>query len=415
MKNKQIITDFIFLALLIFIFFFLIGFLMLQSPFVDEAIYLHLANEISKNPSLNNLLFPMSKGLSPLFIYFTAISIRVFHNPFFSGRIMSLFIHLISTIMLFFYFRKKRLTAFLPVFFFFFNPFSWMYSQMAMLETTMMFFSILFVLQAEKTVAKQSNSNVLLLSFLFFLILLSKYTGVFIVIYFLYFSVLKKQYKLIFKFFFFFLILFLASFPITADLFQTLAMHSDQSKILNFSMIKNNFRLIFIWLKDYFYIIPLSIFFILIFLRRKLHEIKACIFLILSIVLILGFASTNFFPRYLYLIVLPFSIILSATKNKISLILIIILAAFYLPTDYKIMFDLKNAKIAKEDVWQHYVDWTSGRTILLQLKNLPLGAKICSNEYNFYYQIVSDSFFTNRHILFEKLKGKNNCVFMSPK
>lgn len=387
---------------------FRVFFIMNQPPFLDEAIYVNLADKIANAPTLNNFLSPLNAGLSPLFIYFTAIAIVFFHNPFFSGRFVSLFVSFLTTAALLFFLRKiKTKNIYFPILFFYFNPFTWMYSQMALLETTMMFFVLLFLIQSENVVEKSNFINVLTLSILFMFIVLSKYTGFFIVFYFLGRCISQKKYKSAVLFIFLVFLFFLASFPVISKLFSTFLIHSGKKQLLQINVMRNNFHLIWLWIKDYFSLLMIILIIIYAFISRRIIQIKIAVFIILFMYFFFTLFATNFFPRYLYLTVPMICLILSFSKNKIFGFIILFLIFFnYLPTDWKIMFDLKNAPIAKEDVYQYATDWTSGKNIITIFKNSKKNQILCISprEYN-YFLIVKDSFFKNKNV-----DLKINCI-----
>lgn len=402
MHRKIYILLFLFLGLLTLTRSF---FLMRQSPFLDEAIYVNLAQGISDKLTLNNILFPIEVGLSPLFIYFTAIVIKFFSNPFFSGRLISLLISFSTTFVLFFYLKKiKAKNIILPVLFLYFNPFTWMYSQMAVLETTMLFIAALFLLQTENVLKKPNYKNIFLLAIIFMLVILSKYTGCFIALYFFVKSLSQKKYRAIILFIIFAAIIFLSGLPILLKLFTIFPMHSEKTQLFQIVLIKNNFRLMLIWIKDYFQFAAIIILGIAAIISRKKMETQIAFFIILFMLLFFSLVATNIFPRYLYLIILMFCLILSFSGNKfLYAALFLLMSAYYLPTNYKIMFDLKNASIAKEDVYQYDTDWTSGKNILKIFNQAEKGQTICivGNEFE-YFNIIKKSFYQNKELLLKK-------------
>lgn len=401
-NRKKYFLLFTFFGLVVFVRLF---FLMRQSPFLDEAIYVNLAYGINLKPTLNDILFPFEAGLSPLFIYFTAIAISFFHNPFFSGRIVSLLISFLTTFILFLFLRKiKAKNILLPLVFFYFNPMTWMYSQMALLETTMLLFATLFLFQTEIVLNKPTRLNILLLSAIFMLVILSKYTGSFVVLYFIIKCLYKKSYYNLVLFLVFSLVMFILSLPINSKLFVTFSMHSESKQLFQLQIIKYHLHLLFAWMKDYFQIFILFFLGGMTFFNRKKPEVKIAILTVFFMYLFFTFGATNLFPRYLYLIILMLALPLSLIKNKIiSIVFLFLLIIFYLPTDYKIIFDLKNANIAKEDVYQYETDWTSGKNIMNIFNNTARGQTVCivKNEFE-YFKIIKISFFDNEKFVLQK-------------
>ncbi len=223
-----------------------------QSPFVDEAYYVHLATSIRGNLSINNLFFPLDQGLSPVFMYLTAISMIFLKNPLFAGRFTSFLIFLASIFVFARYLKKIKAKNFvLPLIFFSFNPFLFLYSQMALLETSMIFFAVFFMLLTEITISsKKIFVFSLLLVMNLYLVIFSKATGTFIMFYTLVRFLQEKKYKTLMTFIVFSFANGIIFFPILKLLFATVKMHGH-SRALSFPDFMKNARLIHIWIIDY--------------------------------------------------------------------------------------------------------------------------------------------------------------------
>ncbi len=86
-------------------------------------------------------------------------------------------------------------------------------------------------------------------------------------------------------------------------------------------------------------------------------------------------------------------------SKKIIIISILLFIVLYVKTDYNIMFDLKNADIAKEDIYQYSTDWTSGKNILKILSNTKDNGNVCvTPDYYFYFVIIKQSYFQHKNI-----------------
>lgn len=403
MSRKSILLYFT----IIVIFIFQCNFLLNQPPFIDEVGYAYLIKNIVTKPQIATLMLPLDNGIPPFFIFCASFVYFFIRNPILAGRLTSLILYIISIIIFHKYIQlhaNKKSSIMLPLVFFALNPFIFLYSKMGILEMSVILSSLIFLYQSEITLSHNKKINIVLLAFSFILVLLSKYTGIFIAMYFLIRCLQKRK----FSYFIFFAlivgILFLMLFPIMNKTFIIAGLHTNESGLFNLFRIKNNAFLISIWIKDYFSI-PLLLTILYIFVReRKNHVAIATLITIISIPLSLCFTASNFFPRYLILMPLLFAIILSVAPNRlwIKWIILIIICVFYLPTDYYISSNLKKATIAKEDVWQYATDWTSGINIVGNLNLLKEGSTICVNHDDYlYFAITKESYFPikNMHLL----------------
>ncbi len=155
-------------------------------------------------------------------------------------------------------------------------------------------------------------------------------------------------------------------------IWQTAAIHmATNLEITNLWLrLKTNLWLIINWLIAYFtwLIIPLSILGGWELIRqRKIGWLLAPIMIITAFSLF----GWTLFPRYLLIIVPFLAVIIGwALYRKLGIVLGIILLIVFLSRDTDILFRPIVAKIAQEDHFQFFTDWTSGAGIKLALKYL---------------------------------------------
>jgi hypothetical protein len=390
-----------FLTLFVAFFVFRLSNLLNQSPFTDEAYYVYLSSLIRENVSFGNLFLPIQVGLSPLFIYATSGAMLFLKNPIFAGRTTSIILSLSSFLVFSAYLCKIKSRNFiLPLAFFLFNPFFFLYSQMATLEITMIFFVIIFMLVTEIAI---SSKKIFAWSFLLminlYLVIFSKATGVFIIFYTLARFLQEKKYRNLRVFIIMIIAGGIVFFPILKLLFLTVKMHG-QSNMISFRHFFDNTRLITIWMVDYFKPAFFLLLILIVMFYRRNKIISSAVFTLLATIFATIISSANFFPRYLIVIVPLLSLIFSCIRNKKIIFLILLLfIILYLKTDYNIIFNLRESDIAKEDVYQYSIDWTSGNNVLNILSRTNKSSKICiSKEYFSYFKIANASYFQSKNL-----------------
>lgn len=134
----------IFLILIIFIVYFLLRLpnLTLQPIFVDEAIYIRWAQVMRAEPTLRFL--PLIDGKTPLFMWVLIPLFKIFDDPLFAGRFLSVisgFITLSGVLFLGWKFFDKRIGIF-AAFLVAIIPFMVFFDRMALVDSMLTAFSI---------------------------------------------------------------------------------------------------------------------------------------------------------------------------------------------------------------------------------------------------------------------------------
>lgn len=401
------------------------NFLLNQPPFVDEVGYAYLIKSIVTNFQISTLLLPLENGIPPVFIYCGSVVYFFIKNPILAGRLTSLILYIISIIIFRKYIQlranKEESSTLLPLVFFALNPFIFLYSQMAIIEMSVVLFSLIFLYQSEITLSRSKKVDTVILSFIYLLVLLSKYTGIFIVVYFLIRCLQEKKIYCFINFALIATVLFLPLIPIVNKTFIIAGLHTNESSLFNPFRIKNNAFLIILWIRDYFsvpFLLNLSMLFIYL---RKNRIVIAVLVTILTTCFSLWLTATNFFPRYFILIPLLFAVILSFIGKHcwLKLLIIVIICIYYLPADYYISLNLAKASIAKEDVWQYATDWTSGKNIVENLRAMKDNGTMCvKHEDYLYFSLVKESYFPQKKIRFIPLSPNQSCptdILLTPK
>lgn len=381
-----------------------IHYLLIQPPFIDEATYAVLATDIANHVNQKTLSAPLQIGLPPIFIYLSSLIYRLTLSPILSLRVVSLIAFLFGSYFLFFYLRTaKARNIILPLIIYYTCPFLAVYSQMGLMETTAVTLGLIFLWQSEISV---KNNGYIIPATIFLLLTFAKYTLTFVVIYYFVRCLQTKKVGLFIKFLIFFSFLFLICLNYELKLFQTFNYHQQGGKILSWPLIYKNFRVLSLWLIDYFNLKIIVLVTVIFILKRKNPILRAILIMATFTLLVYIIISTNFFPRYLIISTLILTVPFSFLKNKPMILFVFILVAIiYVPNLYAIMFNLADAKIAREDIYQYATDWTSGKNVIALIKHAPPDSVVCVRAEEFdYFTITKESFFKTKNIIF-----KTNC------
>lgn len=134
-----------FILFLIFLFAFGIRILRLTHfpIFADEAIYIRWAQVMRSEPGLRFL--PLSDGKQPLFMWTMIPFLKVFSDPLFAGRLLSVFTGLgtlLGIALLSFELSKSRKVSLMSSVFYAFSPFTVFFDRMALVDSMLMFFGV---------------------------------------------------------------------------------------------------------------------------------------------------------------------------------------------------------------------------------------------------------------------------------
>lgn len=143
----QILTKYrlkIILFLLLIISYFLLRLpnLTLQPIFADEAIYIRWAQVMKSEPTLRFL--PQSDGKTPLFMWLMIPLFKIFNDPLFAGRLLSVMSGLFTLMGAFFLSRKvfNLKTALWVSLFYVITPYTVFFDRMALVDSMLSAFTI---------------------------------------------------------------------------------------------------------------------------------------------------------------------------------------------------------------------------------------------------------------------------------
>lgn len=123
--------------------------------FADEAIYIRWSQIMGNEPTLRFL--PLSDGKQPLFMWILMFTIRLFSDPLFAGRILSVFAGLgtiIAISLVSIYLFKNKLAALATALIWAVSPFSLFFERLALVDAMLAMFTVwtlLFALITSKT------------------------------------------------------------------------------------------------------------------------------------------------------------------------------------------------------------------------------------------------------------------------
>ena len=111
--------------------------------FADEAIYIRWSQVMRAEPTLRFL--PLSDGKQPLFMWATIPFLKLFSDPLFAGRFLSVLVGLVTTIGIFFLtylFFKSKKTALIASLIYVFSPFCLFFDRMALTDSMLSMFGV---------------------------------------------------------------------------------------------------------------------------------------------------------------------------------------------------------------------------------------------------------------------------------
>lgn len=368
--------------------------------FLDEAYNLYLADVIRNNPE--KILLSIDSNIMPIQIWFLSILNFIFYpyaDMLVVGRIFTVVCAFISV---FFIYKigsslfSKDVGIF-AIIIYLSLPLNFLHSRLILLETTTSSFflaalyttaSLLTSRNFQKKLYQKALLIILLLVLAFFTkpIVLTALPSIFILMYLSYRSQRSKAslYKLR-NFLFFFSLLILGVLFISS-----LLIHQKYIDYyihpLNFYEFLENFKHNLWksawWLNSYFTIwvlLGLVLFFIYSFFSKNYKLIFLTLWFA-AIILISALVSANFFPRHLYFLAAPTSLMVGflifrlKSINKITaFVALVLLMIPLLKIDFKIIQNPETAPIALEDRSQLYQDQSSGkglREVATKLKEL---------------------------------------------
>lgn len=138
-NRKEILIVF---GLIILYFIFRLPNLTLQPIFADEAIYIRWAQVMRAEPTLRFL--PLTDGKTPLFMWAMMPMFKVFSDPLFAGRFLSVLSGVFTLLGI--YFLSKRVfgkhTAFWAGLLYVITPYTVFFDRMALVDSMLTFFTV---------------------------------------------------------------------------------------------------------------------------------------------------------------------------------------------------------------------------------------------------------------------------------
>jgi len=346
--------------------------------FEDETFHTQWTFEILNKSS--GFIKPLSSGIAPFFSYAASFFTILLPNQILAGKTVSLIAGLLLCILLLLFLRKMKIkySQILSIIFVSL-PFTIIYDKLAILDTLLTLLVFASFVSAYYLYEKRTNKRLLLYFFPLTLALFTKQIAALTIPPLVALFIIGKKYS---KETFYFVVASLVPllFLFAALLsFKTVAVGTlsnfvfiPGTPIQAIAHFKENVFLTLNWFKAYF---PnLFIIYTLLGMLINLINFKKNIFLTIFFLLYLIsllFFDALLFPRHL-LSLTPFLIIFIGlfitTVNKkssfVALILVLALTAQTLYFSVKLHKDpQKSGVIAKEDSFQFWEDWTSGRNI----------------------------------------------------
>lgn len=354
--------------------------------FEDEAINLLMAERLFVSPAANFFIY-LKHGFLPTLGWLISLLMIFFRDSLLTGRLLSVL--LASSLLYWFFLVGKEYK--LPLRFFvlsacllLFSPILFLNSRIALFDTAVMVFSVwsLFFLMLS---FKKSKPFYLCVFFLVFLAcLLIKFTSLFILPSLIYlFWVKFREIKGLIKYKHslisvlsalttFLLIISPFFFWVSGDLEMGLVFNLKTGEIIN--RVRQNFWLFINWSKVYYPFLPLSLlsFVVLVFDKRKTlgKELMTALLIWFTASLAIMVCFNRFYyPRHILMLLVPlqaipvFVLLRYSVKTSILFVALVILMRIALFKDLVFDSTFTKAKMAKEDRFQYFEDYTSGINI----------------------------------------------------
>lgn len=383
------------LVIIAFIYLFLrVSFLWQIPLFEDEALFTGWSLEIVRSPRM--MIEPLRAGISPLFSWITAFIFPFFQNQFLAGRVVSVFSGGVLVLFMNIYLRRFYKTSY-PLFatlIFTFLPIMFVYTRLALLESLTIMFT--FISLAFGFSYVQSPKRSILFFFTLFLIcaLMTKPLAAIIVPALLgadivmHWKLRKSGLYLLGASFIAMGIVFLIFLPFrvktSAFLSDYILITKDSSQYAN--LFLKNVRLTVLWMESYYQSFLLSVAafgFVMSLVRSSRKWRYTGITFLLSLFIFL-LTDKIAFPRHTLLFA-PFIILfvacaLDGLRQRSPRVAVLLGLLLLVHTANNLRMIIRqpeqNDLLAKEDRFQFYEDWTSGKILpdiagylLLQQKN----------------------------------------------
>ncbi|HJX02072.1 MAG TPA: glycosyltransferase family 39 protein [Candidatus Humimicrobiaceae bacterium] len=382
-----------------------------QPVFGDEAIYIRWAQIMRMEPGLRFL--PLSDGKQPLFMWVLIPVLKVISNPLFAGRILSVFSGSITLLGVFFLtlilFSSKKL-ALIASLIYALSPFCFFFDSMALVDPMLSMFGVWVMVFSILTVKYYRLDLAMITGFALGGALLTKSPGVFFsmliplsVIFSQWPKSIKRKLTHAIKLIGIFIPTYLIGY----------GMYNIQRLGVNFHLITSRnqdyiFPISHLWInpKDPFIfhikeianwlwilgpgvLVFLLILGVIVGIKKYKKETFYIGVIILFPLLVNSMYAKVFTARYI-LYTLPFVFILASLfysfKTRLVKLLKLFLVLFIISSvfsDLLLIYDIKDAKLPKNERSGYLEEWTSGYGIKevseflkLEAKDVPLGKQI---------------------------------------
>lgn len=361
-----------------------------QPVFADEAIYIRWAQVMRAEEGLRFL--PLSDGKQPLFMWVMIPFLKIFSDPLFAGRLLSLMtgmgistgIYLLSRIL----FRSRRISL-ISILIYAISPFAVFFDSMALVDSMLSMFGVWTLLLAILTVKTKRLDFAMLTGFTLGGALLTKSPGIYFALLLpstLLFSINSKNVKIVALQLIKPVLLFLSTYVIGFGMFNILRLGT-------------NFHLLSSRNKDYIFplnhvlevpldpLVPflsrtvewfwlwgpaLFIFFVVfgVFLNLKKYskEIVVLTFWAFVPIFISAEFAKVFTARYVYssippLVILAGSLFTNEQYKRLFQILLAVFLTHALYTDFLLVTDIEKAPFPHNERSGYLEEWTAGQGI----------------------------------------------------
>jgi len=357
--------------------------------FTDEAIYIRWTQIANGDPAWR--FISLTDGKQPLFIWFNIISQRVFSDPIFAGRFVSVLAGVFTSLGIYFLgkelFSKK--TGLFAAFIWAVFPFALWHDRLAMMDSLLACFFV-WGYYLEILLAKRLKLDIaLVLGVVIGAGMLTKSSAQFL-LYLLPFSLLLIKKKSKFSKKDFFLWLKLAAVAVFSALLinsvqrlspfyyivglKNLTFLYSTDEILSFGVWKGilrfwgNAKSLSSWLAVYSTILLVFVLIPLLEFKKKWREKLLLLIYYFFPFLALAFFAKVIYPRFMLFMTIPLIILAGEGLNKILSIkksyfpaaICLILFSYIFYFDSQIVFNQINAPLPANDRGQYIDDWPAG-------------------------------------------------------
>lgn len=400
--------------------------------FEDEAQYLLMAEKIMENPQANYLIY-LKNGVLPMFGWIIALGTLIFKDSLIVGRIINI---LLASSLIFWiiaigkFYKLPRLFFPVGIALFIVSPILALNSRVALLDTSVLVFTAWYIYFTAKITRSPTRLDYFGLVISLTCALFTKATGFLgipAVILLLILSYKKSSksnilsivYVYVSIFILFFLYYLMFEKQITSDTGSSFITHLNSKEISE--KVKTNIWLTSHWLYIYYspYIAAILLFLTRIKSIRK-TDIYSVMFTVMFTVMFIWFATSLttmillnrfYYPRHTLNLVAPLVVfaacIISESPKKVGILLFTAIVFLSLGLRWEIVTNLSGAKIALEDKFAYFENYTSGTRIVDITKTI---SNLSEKEA---IELWLDGSYIMEYGLKRKLKGNSNITLKS--